>query len=237
MPRCLAAVDTPQKAEQSSRMRASIRNDGNVAELLIMDQIGEDSYGDGVSAESVVNFLRINRTKPINVRINSPGGLVYEGLVIMNALASHDATVTVTIEGLAYSAASFIAMAGDTVRMYKASDFGIHRASIIAMGNRKEIQSVRDWLNTIDNHLVDIYQAKTGQPRKKIIDWLDGVSDGTVFSADEALKAGFCDEVIDPKAGNRSSSNGRTSTNRTAGPHTTLQEAKNRLMMLRRRGL
>lgn len=177
--------------------------DDEPAELLIMDQIGEDWYGDGVSGESVVAFIKENKGKPINVRINSPGGLCYDGLVIYNSLANHDGQVTVTIEGLAYSAASFIAMAGDVVRMHKASDFGIHRASIIAVGNQKEFRSVVEWLNTIDEHVIDIYQDRTGQDREQIVSWIDGISDGTLFSAAQCKEYGFCDEIIEPAKGKK----------------------------------
>lgn len=234
----LAGAPSSVREKGGDRLPIEIRNQADSAELLIMDQIGEDSYGDGVSATSVVDFLKTNRKKPIHVRINSGGGDAYCGLVIFNALASHNATVTVTIEGLAYSAASFIAMAGDRIRMYRASDFGIHRASIVAWGNKRAMQSVTDWLSTIDEHLIDIYQAKTGQTRDQIEKWLDGVSDGTVFSATQCKEHGFCDEILDPKAGNRSSSNGRTSnTGRTSSTNCYQREAaRNRLRLLQARG-
>ncbi len=130
------------------------------------------------------------------MRINSPGGLVYDGLVIYNALSTHGPQVTVTIEGLAYSAASFIAMAGDTIKMHEASDLGIHRAHGVSVGNSKTMLAVADWLDTIDEHLVDIYTARTGAEPAQVEAWMDGTDDGTLFSAKDAKKYGFADEII-----------------------------------------
>lgn len=176
------------------------QGDEGPAELLIFDEIGENWYGEGVSAEGVVDFCRQNRGREIHARINSFGGSAYEGMVIYNNLISHDADVMVTIEGIAYSAASFIAMAGDKVRMFKASDIGIHRASIMAWGNQHQMEMMRDWLAKLDDHLVDIYADRTDKDSKQLNDWLDGTSDGTIFSAAEAVEHGFADEIIDPKS-------------------------------------
>ena len=171
-------------------------NELEPVELLILDEIGDDWFGEGVSAKSVVGFLDKHRGRDVNVRINSPGGLVYDGLVIYNALATHDAPVTVTIDGLAFSAASFIAMAGDTIRMHEASDIGIHRSMGLAMGNAKTARGLAEWLDVIDEHLVEIYSRRTGQPRNQIEKWLDGTDDGTLFSAKDAVEFGFADELI-----------------------------------------
>lgn len=222
VPACVANSESSKQTVQTQRMRAEIRNSGSEVELLIYDQIGEDIYGDGVPAESVVSFLKTNRTKPVNVRINSPGGLVYDGMVIYNALASHSPTVTVTIEGLAYSMASVIALAGDKMRMYKASDYGIHRAWGVAIGNYKDMQDSVDWLKTIDQHMVEIYAAKTGKSASQIAKWMDGVSDGTLFSAAEAKKHGFCDEIIDPKSE-------QSANRKTSNAPMSVQHAMNRL--------
>jgi ATP-dependent Clp endopeptidase proteolytic subunit ClpP len=171
-------------------------NGDDAAELFLMEEIGEDMMGDGISAKDVIDFLSANKNRKINVRINSPGGLVYDGLQMFNALSSHNAEVVATVEGLAFSAATIVAMAADKVRMHEASDFGIHRAWGVAMGNAKVLDGVREWLAKIDDHLIDIYSARTGQSRQKIEQWMDGTDDGTVFSAKEALEAGFADEII-----------------------------------------
>lgn len=176
-------------------------------ELLVMEEIGENAWtGEGVAAKNVVSFLAENRGRDVNVRVNSPGGLVYDGFQIYNALASHDAPVTVTIEGLAYSAASVIAMAGDHVRAYETSDYGIHRAMSGTYGNAIEMRAVAEWLDKLDDHAIDIYQEATGASREQITNWIDGSTNGqfgTIFSATEAHEAGFVDEVIKPKKGKK----------------------------------
>lgn len=165
-------------------------------ELLIMEDIGKDMFGDGLAATDVLSFLERNDGVDINVRINSPGGLVYDGLVIYNALSQHTGKVTATIEGLAYSAASVIAMAADELVMHAASDIGIHRAWGAAAGNSAIMLDVAEWLQTIDGHLVDIYTAKTGLSAEQIEMYMDGTVDGTLFSAEKAVELGFADKVL-----------------------------------------
>lgn len=220
-------------ASESLQIRCVDAKDAEPAELLIMENIGEDWYGDGVSATSVVDFVANQKDSPIHVRINSPGGFVYDGLVMYNALASHVPDVTVTVEGLAYSMASVIALAGDTVRMFKASDYGIHRAWGGAVGNQNEMRAAAEWLAKIDDHLAEIYAEKTGKPAAQIIAWMEGTSDGTLFSATEALEAGFADEVIDPKGDQ--DKGGKRAKAKAAGSlgRSQLQAAKNRLRMLK----
>lgn len=200
------------------------------AELLLMEQIGEDWWGDGIAATDVADFVRDQKGHPINVRINSPGGFVYDGMVMYNALASHDAQVTVTIEGLAYSMASVIAMAGDVVKMFKASDFGIHRAWGLAIGNQKDMRAEADWLAKIDQHLIEIYVEKTGKEASQIEKWMDGESDGTLFNAVEAKEAGFADEVIDPKNEKSSLAKAKSDLVRSASKG-TVHAARRRLAM------
>lgn len=167
--------------------------------LLIMDEIGKSFYGEGVAATDVVGFLAENRGRPVHVRINSPGGLVYDGLTIYNSLLAHDAEVTVTIEGLAYSAASFIAMAADKIRMFEASDIGIHYAWGGGIGNKAVLRDAADWLEGIDEHLLDIFERRTGRKRDEIDGWMAGNVDGTLFSAKQAVEYGFADELVQPK--------------------------------------
>ena len=221
-------------AAKSLPVRCKKAEGDDPAELLIMENIGEDWWGDGVSATDVVEFVRDQKGNPINVRINSPGGFVYDGMVMYNALAGHDGHVTVTVEGLAFSMASVIAMSGDSVKMFKASDFGIHRAWGLAVGNQKEMRSAAAWLETIDEHLVEIYQEKTGKSAKQIGEWMDGESDGTLFSASDALEHGFADEVIDPKKSKSDSSASSAKKSLTdAVRGSRLQAAKNRLALIR----
>lgn len=186
-------------AAEDSKFRVYCKANEESVDLMIVDVIGDDWLGDGITAASAMKFLSEHRDKPINVRINSPGGLAYDGLQIYNALSQHEKPVTATIEGLAFSAASIIAMAADVIRMHEASDIGIHRAGMVVFGNRSVMQDAINWLDVIDEHLVEIYQSRTGASRDQVVDWLDGELDGTLFSAKEAMDAGFADEIIPTK--------------------------------------
>ena len=189
----LAAHDETE--ESGFRVFTNVNDDGAV-DLMVMDIIGDDFYGDGITAKSVAAFLAANVTRDVNVRINSMGGDAYQGLTIYNSLANHPGKVTVTIEGLAYSAASLIAMAGDEIRMHEASDIGIHRAATVRFGNSKTFAATLEWLNTLDGHLQEIYSARTGMDAKTIEAYLDGTDDGTLFNARDAVKLGFADTII-----------------------------------------
>ena len=166
------------------------------AELLIFDQIGSDFFSDGITATDVVTFLSENKTRDINVRINSPGGFVFEGITIFNALARHEAKVVTTVEGIAASAAALIATVGDVVRMYENTTFMIHRALTFAMGNVADMLDVADFLGKIDGQIRDILAAKSGLSQDEVMEFMIGNVDGTAFTAAEAFEKGFADEII-----------------------------------------
>ncbi len=126
------------------------------------------------------------------IRLNSPGGDVFEGISICNYLKSIDNKVTIEITGVAASAASIIAMGADKVIMDKGTSMMIHEASTIAWGNKTEIQKTLNALTTIDKSLIAIYQDKTGLDT----DTLNGfLTNETWFTAEEAVENGFADEV------------------------------------------
>lgn len=194
-------ANAPEAVRRAAPDRLPIRVQNNAGDptIFIYETIGEDALGEGLHERDVVNFLNQNQGLPITVRINSPGGSVYSGLTIFNSLLSHPQPVTAMVEGLAYSAASFIAMAADTVKMFPQSNLGIHRAGVMTIGNQKDHQAAIEWLQQVDSHLIDIYADRTKRSKKQIEQWLDGVSDGTIFSAREAVRYGFADEVVDTK--------------------------------------
>lgn len=174
-------------------------NESDAAELYILQQIGEDFFSEGVQSQDVINFLNNNRERDVRVVINSPGGLVYEGLAIYNALKSHAGFVRVEIVGQAYSAASFIAMAGDHIAIHEAADIGIHLAHGMYAGNQYGFHAIGDYLETIDEHLTGIYEARTGQSREDIRAQLLGKDQGvtgSVMRASQALELGYVDEII-----------------------------------------
>lgn len=163
-------------------------------EIIVSDFIG----GEDASTVDVQQVLMENKSRPVNVKINSMGGSAYHGMEMMNAFQEHG-NVTGIITGIAFSAAAMAMMGTKRLVMYERSDFGIHRAGLITMGNIDAMRGAAEWLENVDKHQVAAYREKTGASQEKVEAWMMGTDDGTVFSASEALKAGFADEVISSK--------------------------------------
>jgi ATP-dependent protease ClpP protease subunit len=161
------------------------------AEVEIYAPIGETWLGDGITAKKFRDDLKaMGDVKDITVRINSPGGEVFDGFAIFNALKEHPATVTVYIDGLAASIASVIAMAGDEIVMGEGAMFMVHSPWMLAMGDAEDMRKVADMLDKVSVGLVDAYESRTGQPRETVESWMQGE---TWFTRDEAIAAGLAD--------------------------------------------
>ena len=156
--------------------------------ISIYEAIGESWDGEGVTAKRISAALRSIGARDVVVNINSPGGSYFEGVAIYNLLKNHPAKVTVNVLGLAASAASVIAMAGDEVYMGDAANIMIHNAMGMAWGNKHEMQAVIDLLSKLDEEMTDVYVARTGQSRTLITTMLDAE---TWLGADEAIEKGF----------------------------------------------
>ena len=167
-------------------------------ELLIYDRIGSDYFtGGGITHQSVTDWLAglEPSNSAITVRINSPGGDVFEGVGIYNALVAwqagqEDRKITVKIDALAASIASVIAMAGDEIVIGGNAMMMIHRASTITMGNAADHLSTASTLESIDQIIVDTYEARTGQKPTDLKGWLDAE---TYMTAAESVERGFAD--------------------------------------------
>jgi len=190
-------------SEESSGIRAVERGD-NI--ITMFEPIGEDFWtGGGVTARKVTAQLRAIGDRPVEVQINSPGGDMFEGIAIYNVLREHPQPVTIKVMGMAASAASIIAMAGDAVEIGAASFIMIHNCWVLALGNRHELRDVADFLEPFDAAMTDVYAARTGQARADIVRWLDAE---TYMSGSLAIERGFADELlsadrmtVDPAAG------------------------------------
>jgi ATP-dependent Clp protease protease subunit len=167
------------------------------ASISILDVIGQDWWGEGVTAKRVAAALRQIGKKDVVVNINSPGGDFFEGLAIYNTLREHPAKVTVKILGLAASAASVIAMAGDEVMIGRAAFLMIHNTWVLAAGDRHALREVADWLEPFDLASVDIYAARTGLDGKKIGQMLDRE---TWIGGQSAVDQGFADALLSADA-------------------------------------
>jgi ATP-dependent Clp protease, protease subunit len=164
------------------------------AEVLIYDEIGASWFG-GVSAEQFVKDIAQVSASVLNVRINSIGGSVFEGLAIYNALARHKAKVVVHVDGIAASIASIIALAGDEVHMADNAFMMIHNPHAVTWGNAKDMREMADMLDKVAGSLVDTYVKRTGNDAETVQAWMD---EEKWFSATEARDAGFASAVTEP---------------------------------------
>ncbi len=167
---------------------------GDDATISILDVIGADFWGEGVTAKRIAGALRQIGDRDVTVAINSPGGDVFEGIAIYNLLASHKGEVTVKVLGLAASAASIIAMAGDRIEIGRGAFMMIHNSWVGAMGDRHALREVADWLEPFDAALADVYEARTGQDGEKITAMMDAE---TWMSGTQAVDLGFADDTLD----------------------------------------
>lgn len=166
--------------------------------ITIYDVIGEDPWsGGGFSSKKMAAILRNIGAKDVTVRINSPGGSVFEGFAIYNELRNHKAKVAIEIMGIAASAASYIAMAGDEIRMGLGTFLMVHNCWGMVIGNRHDLDEAATVMEQIDNAQIDIFEARTGLKRAEIIKYLDAE---TFFSASEAVAKGFADSLMERAA-------------------------------------
>ena len=156
-------------------------------------------YGDigmcGTSAQQFVDQLQAITAPAIDLHINSSGGDVFDGLAIYNSLRSHRAQVTVHVDGLAASAASFIAQAGDRIIVARSSAVMIHDASGLCWGNAAEMAEMADLLDKLSDTIADIYQQKAGGT---VAQWRERMRATTWYNGPEALADGLADEMTDP---------------------------------------
>ncbi len=171
----------------------------NEGELLIYGPIfSEAFFEDEVSPAAIREALDdLGDIDTLNVYINSPGGNVFAGNAIYNILKRHSAQIVVYVDGLAASAASVVAMAGDRIIMPVNSMLMIHDAWTIAIGNAAEFRKTADVLDQIGKSLVAAYQARTGMSAEEIAQLM---ADETWMTAEEAVEMGFADEVEEDQA-------------------------------------
>lgn len=177
-----------------------------VKEILIYDAIGKDWWtGGGITAQLVRDAVKQaeadDSIDSISVRINSPGGDVFEGIAIFNILAAAKKPVNTFNDGIAYSMAAVIALSGKTVTAAKNSTFLFHNASGIAFGNSRDMRATAELLEKLDNGLAESIASKTGTSVEDVkAKWFD-FTDHTL-SADEALAEKLVDVVTDMLAEN-----------------------------------
>ena len=165
--------------------------------IYLYGVIGEDFMGEGITAAHVVKALDDMRDSRVTVYINSPGGQADEGIAIYNVLRRHKAGVDVVVDSLAASAASVIAMAGQSRKSLNGSRWMIHRALAVAIGNRDEMRAMARVLETYDESLAEIYSAALSMDRDAI---LSAMTRETWYTSEQALQAGLATTLEDSPA-------------------------------------
>ena len=170
----------------------TIRAQSTGAEVVIYDEIG--AYG--VSAKGFLAELgALPDATPLALRLNSPGGSVFDAVAIYNAIKRHSGTVTVWIDGIAASAASYIAMAGDEVIMPENAFLMIHDPAGVVMGTAIDMRAMAEALDKIKGSLLQGYAAKSGRPQEEIAPLMAAE---TWLDAKDALDLGFADRIAEP---------------------------------------
>lgn len=162
------------------------------AEIWIYADIGESWWGETVTAKDFVKEVAALDVEQITVRINSYGGSVADGIAIYNALKRHKASVTVSVDGIAASIASLIAMAGDRVEIAENALMMLHAPWGYTAGNSAELRQYADLLDKWAHSMAASYAAKTGKSVEDVMTWLTDGEDHW-FSADEAVAEGLAD--------------------------------------------
>ena len=177
-------------------------------EVLLFGTVGDD-YTE-TDAGSIQRILSANRNKPVTMRVNSFGGLAFDGLAIYNALADHPAPTRGIIESVAASAASLAVLGADRVLMQSNAIFHIHEGLAAGVGHIADLRETIDWLEKFNAAAVATYAAKTGKPEEELASALLGANgDGTKYTAAEALQMGFIDEILQSRKTSKNTAKNR----------------------------
>lgn len=198
-----------ENAVKDENFRVFYNDSSEELEVFLYGVVG-DEYTES-DAGSISRILAANRNKPVTMRINSGGGLAFDGLAIYNALADHKGPTTAIIESLAASAASLAAIGADKVKMYSNATYMIHEGIGFAYGHIAEIKETLEWLESFNAAAVTTYAERTGRPEKEMAAALLGANgDGTKYNATQALEMGFVDEIITAGSGKKSKAKNET---------------------------
>lgn len=182
-------MQPPENAKDWFRIENAV-DDEDSTDVFVYDSIGGWF---GMFADEFIEALGAVTTSKINLRLNSPGGSVFEGIAIANAIRSHPATVTVYVDALAASIASVIALAGDRVVMMPQAQFMVHNAAGACYGDASEMTKMADMLDKQSRNIAEAYASHTGRP---LAEWQRYMDDETWFTAEEAVAVGLADEAM-----------------------------------------
>jgi ATP-dependent Clp protease protease subunit len=175
------------RAEGAAAIRMESADDG--AHVYVYDVI--DSYW-GANAAGLVEALAAAGDQTVHLHINSPGGDVFEARAMAAAVVGHKGKVVAHIDGIAASAATYLALSANEVRMTDGGLFMVHNSWTLAYGNKSELRATADLLDKIDGTIAADYSRKTGASAAQVTAWMDAE---TWFTAQEALDAKFVDAI------------------------------------------
>ena len=185
-------MQPPENAKDWFRVENSAE-DADTTDVYVYDSIGGWF---GMYADEFIEALGAIKSKNISLRLNSPGGSVFEGIAIANAIRNHPANVTVYVDSLAASIASVIALAGNRLVMMPQSQIMIHNASGGCYGDATEMTKMADLLDKQSRNIAEAYAQHTGRP---VAEWQAYMDAETWFTADEAVAVGLADEAMPMK--------------------------------------
>ncbi|MGV3692395.1 head maturation protease, ClpP-related [Citrobacter freundii] len=175
-------------------IKAAATDDNSIS---VFDVIGQDYWGEGVTAKRIAGALRAMNGADVTVNINSPGGDMFEGLAIYNLLREYKGRVTVKVLGIAASAASIIAMAGDDIQIGRGAFLMIHNCWVYAMGNRHDFAELAQSLEPFDTAMADIYAARSGLDIAAVQKLMDAES---YIGGSDAVAKGLADSLLSADA-------------------------------------
>jgi ATP-dependent Clp protease protease subunit len=171
-----------------------INRGGGRGEVFLYGPIGQDFWGDGISAKIFADDLKaLGAVTTIDVRINSEGGDVFDGKAMYTLLNAHAAKIIVHIDGLAASAASFIAMAGDEIEIAEGAFIMIHDCTGGCYGRAEDFRSYANLLDAANGSVVDVYVSRTGNDAATVKKWM---KDETWMSGKDAVTNKFADRMV-----------------------------------------
>ena len=165
-----------------------LKNNPENGTMSIRGVVGQD-----FTAEQFIAALDEQNGQDVEILLDSEGGLVTEGLAIYNAIATYNGDVTIRIDTLCASIATVIACAASRVEMNSTARYMIHKCWVVAIGNSDELRSLAVMADMLDGDMADIYEGRSDLTKAEI---MDAMTAETWYSPDEALAAGFVDEVI-----------------------------------------
>ena len=169
----------------------------DTARIDVYDAIGYDPWWDeGIAVADFAKEVRAIKASKIELHINSPGGAAFDGVTMYNAVRDHPAFVEVTVDGLAASAASVLAMSGDEIVMNRASELMIHDASGMCWGNADDMAETGSILDRLSADIAAIYADRAGGT---VTSWRDAMREETWYSANEAVEAGLAHRIVELK--------------------------------------